>query len=573
MPDVSDIELLQEYGRQGSEDAFAELVRRHINLVYSAAIRHVGNSAHAEEISQAVFVILSRKAAGLRQNTILEAWLYETTRLTSLSFLRGERRRQFREQEAYMQSILQQPGDPSLWNQVAPLLDEAMARLGKKDREAVVLRFFKEKSVGEVAVALQTTESAAQSRVHRAVEKLQKFFFKRGATSTAEALTGALSANSVQAAPPMLATAATALALAKSAAGSTSTLTLVKGALKIMAWTKAKTVMVASAVVLLAAGTATVTVKAIAARQPQVWQKGFNLLVTDKVPPQATILPSLPSQSNHAAGSHNGKMLGVGQNLPDIIMAAYGYRFHLAQLNFSSAIPEGKYDYIANLPIGQPEALQRELQRQFGLSCHPETNETDCLILKVKSRNAPGLKRSALPFSGSEQDDSYSGHHQTLWSLVDYLAGHLGTVVIDRTGLAGNFDIDFSWDKTPEGLKQALLEQTGLELVPAKEPVEFLVVEDVNHPIVGIGAALAIDGQTQQLKITSVYPDSPAAQAGLTVGSVVLAVDGIPVDGKDLAECVKLIRGQAGTKVRLQVITSSEGKTNAVELVRRKIQL
>src|SRR5438270_1380937 len=107
MPDVSDTELLQEYDRQGSEEAFAELVRRHINLVYSAAFRHVGNSAQAEEISQAVFVILSRKAAGLRQNAILEAWLYETTRLTSLSFLRGERRRQFREQEAYMQSVLQ----------------------------------------------------------------------------------------------------------------------------------------------------------------------------------------------------------------------------------------------------------------------------------------------------------------------------------------------------------------------------------------------------------------------------------------------------------------------------------
>ena len=143
MTDVSDIELLREYGRQGSDEAFAELVRRHINLVYSAALRHVGVAAQAEEITQAVFVILARKAAGLRPGTILDAWLYETTRLTSLSFLRGERRRQFREQEAYMQSSLGESDGNSIWNQVGPLLDESMARLSKADREAVVLRFFK----------------------------------------------------------------------------------------------------------------------------------------------------------------------------------------------------------------------------------------------------------------------------------------------------------------------------------------------------------------------------------------------------------------------------------------------
>ena len=108
MHDASDMELLRDYDRQGSEAAFAALVQRHINLVYSVALRHVGIAAHAEEITQAVFIILARKAAGLRADTILEGWLHETTRLTALSFLRGERRRQFREQEAYMQSTLQE---------------------------------------------------------------------------------------------------------------------------------------------------------------------------------------------------------------------------------------------------------------------------------------------------------------------------------------------------------------------------------------------------------------------------------------------------------------------------------
>ena len=253
MPDVSDMDLLRDYNRQGSEDAFAELVRRHINLVYSTACRHVGIAAHAEEITQAVFVILARKAAGLRPDTILDAWLYETTRLASLNFLRGERRRQLREQEAYMQSTIQESADVSVWNQLAPLLDEAMARLEKKDREAVVLRFFKQKSLGEVAAALQITEAAAQSRVHRAVEKLQKYFARRGIDSAGDTIARMISTHSIQAAPALLAKSVTAIALAKSAAASTSTLALVKATLIAM---KTKTIVAtsAAAVVILGIG-------------------------------------------------------------------------------------------------------------------------------------------------------------------------------------------------------------------------------------------------------------------------------------------------------------------------------
>jgi RNA polymerase sigma factor (sigma-70 family) len=268
MHDASDMELLRDYHRQGSEAAFAELVQRHINPVYSTALRHVGIATHAEEITQAVFVILARKAAGLRPDTVLDAWLYETTRLTSLSFLRGERRRQFREHEAYMQSTLPESTDASVWLQLAPLLDEAMARLGKKDREAVVLRFFKEKNLGEVAAAMKITEAAAQSRVHRAVEKLRTFFLKRGIDSTAAAIAETISANSVQAAPVGLAKVVTAIAMAKGAAASTSTLTLIKGALKIMAWTKMKFACGVGAGLLLAGSVVTVAIAGKNPKQP-----------------------------------------------------------------------------------------------------------------------------------------------------------------------------------------------------------------------------------------------------------------------------------------------------------------
>ena len=266
------MERLRNYSQQGSEEAFAELVRQHVNLVYSAALRQVGIAAHAEEITQAVFVILARKSARLRPDTILDAWLYETTRLTALSFLRGERRRQLREQEAYMQSTLQESTEVPVWNQLAPLLDDAMSRLGRKDREAVVLRFFKEKSLREVAAALKVTETAAQSRVRRALEKLHRFFSKRGVSSTTAIIAGAISTHSVQAAPVALAKAVTAVAFAKGAAASGSTLTLIKGALKIMAWTKAKTAIVVTAGAILAASTTVVVVKAVHSAQ----EKSYN---------------------------------------------------------------------------------------------------------------------------------------------------------------------------------------------------------------------------------------------------------------------------------------------------------
>jgi RNA polymerase sigma factor (sigma-70 family) len=258
---MKDLELVQAYHRQGSETAFAELVRRHVNLVYSAALRHVGTAAHAEEITQAVFIILARKAGQLRSDAVLESWLYETARLTSSSFLRGERRRQIREQEAYMQSTLN-PSEPSVWDQIQPLLDDALSHLGKKDRDAVILRYFGEKSLGEVAAALNVTEAAAQSRVHRALEKLRKIFAKRGVTLTATVIAGAVSANSVQAAPVGLALKISAGAVAKGAAAGTSTLTLIKGALKLMAWTKAKTAIIVGAAILLTATTGTMVILA-----------------------------------------------------------------------------------------------------------------------------------------------------------------------------------------------------------------------------------------------------------------------------------------------------------------------
>ena len=169
---ADDHQLLAEFARKNSEAAFAALVERHVGLVYSVALRTVGNASAAEEITQAVFIILARKADGLSAKIILSGWLYQTTRLTAANFLRTEIRRQHREQEAYMQSLLNDPQTDSheVWQRIAPLLDAALDKLGPRDRDALALRFFENKSLAEVGAATGTSENAREPRAGKAAE-------------------------------------------------------------------------------------------------------------------------------------------------------------------------------------------------------------------------------------------------------------------------------------------------------------------------------------------------------------------------------------------------------------------
>jgi RNA polymerase sigma factor (sigma-70 family) len=259
MTNARDADLLEQFARDNSEPAFAVLVERHIGLVHSVALRHTANSQHAQDITQAVFIILAHKAATLNRKTILPGWLYHTARLTAANFQRAETSRVRREQEIFMQSSLQESTPNMLWPEMSPLLDEAMSHLGAHDRDALVLRYFQNKSLSEVGAAVGLEERTAQKRVTRAIEKLRKFFAQRGVTLTATAIACAVSANSVQAAPVALVKTISVIAVAKGAAATTLTLTLVKGALKFMAWTKMKTAIGVG--IFLAAGIGIVAVK------------------------------------------------------------------------------------------------------------------------------------------------------------------------------------------------------------------------------------------------------------------------------------------------------------------------
>lgn len=260
---IEDGELLERYAHEGNEAAFESLVKRYLDLVYSAAWRQTGDHEQARDVTQAVFVILARKAGSLSPKTILSGWLYRTSRFVALESFRAERRRKLREASMIQSTECEEKPD-ELWEKVSPKLDAAMEQMKETDRNAILLRFFQGKSFGEVAAALGVTEAAAKKRVNRAVERLRQFLSRRGITSSSSVLVASLAANAVQPAPaavslmPLLAMKGAASISAVSASSTVEILT--EGALEMIAWSKVKMAACAAALC-LAGGTVTVGVK------------------------------------------------------------------------------------------------------------------------------------------------------------------------------------------------------------------------------------------------------------------------------------------------------------------------
>lgn len=477
MQEGTDNELLQEYVQKGHNEAFSALVGRYVNMVYSTAMRKTGNPSAAEEITQTVFILLAKKANQLRPNIILSGWLYQTTRLTAANFLRTEIRRVCREQEAYMQS---HSNEPEVWPQIMPLLEDAMGRLGEKDRNALTLRFFEGKSFDEIGTAFGASENAAKKRVAYALEKLRKYFSRRGVHSTTIAIAGAISIHSVQTAPAALAKTATALALAKGTTASASTLTLIKGALKIMAWSKAKTAILIGVGILTAVGASTVAVTEIHTHRAMAWREKYDPAILGKIPPQVKILPAIPSRPGENWGNTSEGMVGLSIHAIDIIECAY--RSSKGRILLTTPLPDATYDFISNPRSDADKALQEEITRHFGLIAHREIIETNALLLTLRNRNAPELKITSNPNGQNNSNrnpfnGSYLCENMPLSDLARFLEDFLQVPVVDQTGLTNRFDIEFIGGSTPEQMKQTVLKEVGLELVPGQAPVELLVVE------------------------------------------------------------------------------------------------
>ncbi len=491
-----DLTLLREFARDNSEAAFATLVTRHVNLVHSVALRQVRDPQLADEITQAVFIILARKADSLGDKIILSGWLCRTARYASANTLTIQRRRQQREQEAYMQSQLEQSQndlsrqsetDAEMWNQIAPLLDGALEKLGQKDHDALVLRYFENKSFAEVGASLGASEDAAKMRVSRALEKLRKFFTKRGVTFSSAALAGTISANSVQAAPVALAKSVTAVAIAKGAAASGSTLTLIKGALKIMAWTKMKTTIVASAVVLLAAGTGKIIIQNI---EDTEWQTEGLSSGTFQNAPHKTMILQTKGDHRGTGQLYDGSVMGINCPLSFVLQTAYGAASPYRMVADTPLLTQN-YDFLSNVGTNSRIALQRAIKKQFGLIGYFETRNTDVLVLEakqIKSSRLLSIAREPKPVRvGLSPIKSGQLPGIKMDEFAHGLEQNMETIVIDQTGLTNGYRIDFvppigsnsRISTNTEEVGHALSEQLGLELVQTNMPIEILVVERV----------------------------------------------------------------------------------------------
>jgi RNA polymerase sigma factor (sigma-70 family) len=224
--DPTNQQLLRDYAERHSEVAFTELVRRHVDLVHSAARRMTDDTHSAEDVTQAVFMALAQNAARLSRHPVLSGWLHTAARHLAAKTVRAAARRQLREQEA---AAMNQPSanEPS-WDDVAPHLDAALGELNDAERDAILLRYFEKKSAPEIAALIGTSTAAAQKRVTRAVERLRESFSRRGVTIGTGGLALVLGAHAVQAAPMGFAATISTTTLAAPAVSAAGLITTTK---------------------------------------------------------------------------------------------------------------------------------------------------------------------------------------------------------------------------------------------------------------------------------------------------------------------------------------------------------
>jgi RNA polymerase sigma factor (sigma-70 family) len=255
----SDAELLNRFTRERSHEALGAIVRRHIDLVYSAALRRVRDPHLAEDVTQAVFLMLWQRPQSLRRGTHLIGWLYQSTKYAAANALRMRRRRKAHEAAAGALPRSEQRMD-SLWKDVEPLLDEALDRLGRGDRELILLRYFRGHSVREVAQTIGIAENTAAKRISRAIERLRGLLAERGVGAEASALTAALSSHAIHSTPAALLHSVTTYGAASAALPAAG---IAKGAFIMIATQKAKLIVA----VIIAAMVVPTTVGVIAIRR------------------------------------------------------------------------------------------------------------------------------------------------------------------------------------------------------------------------------------------------------------------------------------------------------------------
>src|SRR5215471_17330680 len=182
MVQENDQVLLRAYARDRCEASFSELVHRHVDLVHSTALRVLRNEALAEDVTQRVFLALAQHSAKLQGRTWLTGWLHETTRHLAINTVRSEERRRQREQEAATMNQLDADGTETLWKEIEPCLDDALAQLSPMERDVILWRYFERRTAEWIGTELGLTAEAAQKRAGRALERLRGILADRGLT-------------------------------------------------------------------------------------------------------------------------------------------------------------------------------------------------------------------------------------------------------------------------------------------------------------------------------------------------------------------------------------------------------
>lgn len=487
MSDDRNNRLIAEYDACRSDEAFGALVRQHINLVFATALRQVGDAGAAEEIAQNVFVTLAQASGKLRSHPTIAGWLHQTTLNKSRAWLRSELRRRHREQAAFDQQLTAAEGD-SVWSPLVPLLDEALLKLREPDRLAVIMHFMEGQTFEEVGTALGLGEDTARKRVNRCLHELTHFFQRRGFAVPALTAATPLFALASHTAPAGLApTVITAGLAAAHSAASASTLTLVKGALKIMAWTKTQTIVAATVAVLLATSATVIEVKK--AMTPSVDESYWALTTRnlDRAPAVLIIRPARYSDNGAVCRNFNSdainQIISHNSNIAGLMEFAYSY-YSPPDPILPDGVPTNNYDLMLTLRRHSLEALQKAIRQKFGLVAHRETMETNALCLTVTDPKLLALHASKSGskrmFKNGKKFVFYSNSPISL--EAQYLELFFYQRVVLQPGLSGSYDITYQWHSA-DTMQQEIsneLARAGLQLVPTNMPIEVLVVEKAN---------------------------------------------------------------------------------------------
>ena len=293
---MTDYEPVHASRRWGYGSALEELARRHVDWVYSAALRQVRDPHMADDVTQAVFLVLINKFGDLPEGPDLTAWIFKVVRYCASHALRAAARRREHEGRAAARTVENPAPHAELsLEQVAPLLDQAVRRLKMSDRQAILLRFYQRKSMAEVGTELGVSEDAAKKRVAKAVERIRTFFHQRGLTPTGTGWEATLLDRATAQAPPATLTAVTALA--GQGAAPAGAISIAKGAIIAMRMTRFKMALAVLPAIAGPASVAAVLLATFIGRQPHrrlgviappAEAPAGSAILTDSNPPATT---------------------------------------------------------------------------------------------------------------------------------------------------------------------------------------------------------------------------------------------------------------------------------------------